>query len=601
VPSRSISSRISLGNAYSQRVAVIYDSPRFRCMVLLDWRTILNLGPHMTTNLSAERRLTNLNVPSTETAASSALPDRGCCRSIVVLSGITHNNLGDDAMLVSTVQALRVMEPRAEVAVLAEYPSYCGPVAAQIDVPILYSPYLFVQAFLAALPKGKDPALGVFQLACEILSNREAILQGKRVPWLPDECAEGLRRLLSADGVVDCGGASLGVHWKTSFYEKCLDYLLAPQPLLVSGQGIDPFDRARDRDLLLAALSRATEVTLREPVSERYLRTLGCVAPILTTGDDALTLEVSTPSRCKLLLSRAGVDPDQPFLAFQYRHYLDYEEDRFYDLFAAYVDEVIHTIGLPVVGVPMHFTTTDERDHLAEVGRRLAHVDRFHVVESHLTPADAKGIFAAAAAAFGISYHSAVFSLSSGTPFLGLYHGAHYAQKMHGLSELYDLSELAVPVDGTTYKAFAQLLLTRLERNETLRSYVLARHETLVKKVRESRQRFLEQVYLTPTVPSFESAQLEEIERQVTFEFRNTDKTGKKAFWKTIQRAHEDVGVTLHVRLHVQKREWKRAMRGMLVLVRHYPRVFVHPRIFLRAWRKLRLATRLPTACCNSQ
>jgi polysaccharide pyruvyl transferase WcaK-like protein len=437
---------------------------------------------------------------------SADLPGPAVRRSLVVLSGITANNLGDDAMLVATVQDLRILDPEAEIVVLAEHPSRCGPVAAQIDVPILQSPQLLVQRFLDALPTGEDPSMLLPQLANEILANRDAIVQSKPVPWLSEQEIEGLRCLLTADGVIDCGGASLTSHWKSWFYEKCLDYLLAPGPLFVSGQGVDRFDLARDRELLVASLSEATEITLRERTSERYLRSIGSEAPMQATGDDTLTLKPAPSARCYRLLHKAGVDTSRPFLAFQYRHYLDYEEDHYYDLFAAFVDAAIRASGLPVVGVPMHFGVFDERTHLTEVGRRLTFGDRFHVVRSHLTPAEAKGLMGKAAAAFGISYHSAVFSLSSGTPYLGLYRGAHYTQKMQGLSEMYDLAELAVPIEAMPPQAFAGRLVNYLERRDEIRRLLLARHKTLTAEVRASRRRFLERVRPTPAAPAFELA-----------------------------------------------------------------------------------------------
>jgi polysaccharide pyruvyl transferase WcaK-like protein len=440
---------------------------------------------------------------------SADLPGPAVRRSLVVLSGIsgiTANNLGDDGMLVATVQDLRILDPEAEIVVLARRPSRFGPVAAQIDVPILQSPYELAQRFLDELPTGEDPNMLLPQLANEILANRDAIVQGKAVPGLSEREMEGLRCLLTADGVIDCGGASLTTHWKGSFYEKCLAYLLAPGPLFVLGQGVDRFDLASDRDLLVAALSGATEITLRERTSERYLRSIGLEAPMRATGDDTLTLKAAPSARCYRLLHEAGVDTSRPFLAFQYRHYLDYEEDHYYDLFAAFVDEAIRASALPVVGVPMHFGGFDERTHLTEVGRRLTFGDRFHVVRSHLTPAEAKGLMGKAAAAFGISYHSAVFSLSSGTPYLGLYRGAHYKQKMQGLSEMYDLAELAVPIEATPPQAFAGRLVDYLERRDAIRRLLLARHKTLTAEVRASRRRFLERVRPTPATPAFELA-----------------------------------------------------------------------------------------------
>src|SRR5215212_12228012 len=109
-------------------------------------------------------------------------------------------------MLVGTVQDLQHLDPEAEIVVLAENPSHCGPVAAQSDVPILYSLRLFAQTLLAARPEGEDPSVAMLWLAREILGNREAILQDKQMTWLPEKHAEGLRRLFSANGVADCGG-----------------------------------------------------------------------------------------------------------------------------------------------------------------------------------------------------------------------------------------------------------------------------------------------------------------------------------------------------------------------------------------------------------
>lgn len=302
-----------------------------------------------------------------------------------------------------------------------------------------------------------------------------------------------------------------------------------------------------------------------------------------TTGDDALTLEATSPDRCRSLLSIPGLDPNKPFLAFQYRHFFDYQEDRFYDHFAAFLDEAIRATGLPVVGIPMHFGAIDERNDLAEIGRRLSRADRFYIVESHLTPADAKGIFATSAVAFGISYHSAVFSLSSGTPFLGLHHGRHYTQKMQGLSELYELPELAVPVDKTTPEAFSKLLLTQLERRGSIRDHLLARHGSLVKEVHESRRRFLEQIRLTSTASSFEITQREWIDGYLTSEDKEKE-TG--LFFIGLQRALEQA-LAWEVLAHVRKREWKRAMKGFLVLLLY------HPRAFVRACQELRLPTRI--------
>jgi colanic acid/amylovoran biosynthesis protein WcaK/AmsJ len=416
---------------------------------------------------------------------------QGKAPSIVALSAITANNLGDDGTLIAVVRDIQRLRPEAAITVLAEIPELCQPVCEQVDVHIERSLQLFVQAWLRQLELGEKPATQLRILAEQILGCRTSILSGESVPWLPAEYLPGLRRLMTADGVIDCGGANHTCHWKSYFFEKCLDYFLASKPLFVSSQGIDPFDDPDDIGLLVSAMSQASEITVRESISENYLHSIGCNTPLSTTGDDTLTLEPCPPERTEHLLAAANMRSGEPYLAFQYRHFFDYAVDHFLSLFAEFVDEAIGATGLPVLGVPMHFSHTDEREHLKAVWARVRHQQKFRVLDAHLTPGDAKSLFAKAHAAFGISYHSAVFSLSSGTPFLGLFHGSHYAQKMLGLSSLYGFDELAVPAATTQPSEFARLLYRTLERRELISAHLRSRDNELRQKVIESRERFV--------------------------------------------------------------------------------------------------------------
>lgn len=414
--------------------------------------------------------------------------------SLVVLSGITANNLGDDAMLVAMVRDLQRLEPEAHITVLAEQPELCGAVAEQIQVPIKKSLQGLVQAVLQARHADDSCATALLHLAQRLLACREAISAGLDIADIPSDFLPGLRSLMFADGVIDCGGASLSPHWKYYFYEKCLDYLLAATPLFISGQGIDPFAEPDDVHLLAGALSRASKITLREEVSTEYLKSIGCTAPFFTTGDDALTLLQSPAERAVDILSAAGLVGGEPYLAFQYRHYLDYAEKHLLVRFAQYIDEAMAATGLPVVGVPMHFGGIDERADLKKIAHHLKQSHRFHIVEEHLSPGDAKALFAGAQVAFGISYHSAIFSLSSGTPFLGPYAGTHYAQKMRGLAQLYNLSWLPVPVLACQSAEFGQLLRNVFEQREMISLHLERRQQALLEPVIETRKNFLQQV-----------------------------------------------------------------------------------------------------------
>lgn len=445
--------------------------------------------------LAIPREVVTVEQPALEQPAVEVRP-----RELVVLSGIGGDNLGDDAMLIATVRDLRQADPDARVVVLAEAPEQCRPVAEQIGVPILRSLQQLVQHYLSILEPGESRPLAILQLAADLIQSRETLLGGEALPGVPAPFLPGLRALMSADAVVDCGGANLCPHWKTYFYEKCLDYLVCARPLLVSGQGVDRFEDHEDRQLLRTALNEASEITTREPRSEDYLRAIGVSAPLATVGDDALTLEPAAPSRVQEILRQAGLDPDEEFVALQYRHYLDYERPECYTKMAAFVEAVADATGCRVVGVPMHFSGTDERGHLRRLSELVGRRDRYAFLDCRLTPGEAKGIFAAARVAFGISYHSAVFSLGSGTPFLGLYRGEHYTQKMHGLAELYGRPELPVDFDATAPEELARRVAALAKRREEIRRRLLEDTRSRAESVRASRRRLLERLPAAPTV-----------------------------------------------------------------------------------------------------
>lgn len=415
--------------------------------------------------------------------------------AIAVLSGISAHNLGDDAMLIATVTDLQRLCPEAEIRVLAENPAACGPVQRDLGVPILRSPHALVQRLLRALPPQADRARAIADAATAVAVQPDPWATPKVWPVpLEDDEADGLRWLIEADGVVDCGGANLDRHWMDYFYEKCFDYLLAARPLLVSGQGISRFDAASDRALLRLALDGADCVTVREAGSEARLREAGFSGTVLTTGDDALSLTAASQGRVDALLATLGLAPGDRFVAFQYRRCLDYRGDESLATMARAVTEASQASGLPVVGIPMHFGATDEREHLAAVRSRLPSPVALRVVPEELTAGEALGLFRRAAVAFGISYHSAVFSLSSGTPFLALYAGEHYAQKVTGLAQLYALPDLGLDLTTIRPGDVARTIARLLETRDEISRHLAERHAALMEAVRRPRRAFLETV-----------------------------------------------------------------------------------------------------------
>src|SRR5918994_645327 len=69
-----------------------------------------------------------------------------------------------------------------------------------------------------------------------------------------------------------------------------------------------------------------------------------------------------------------------------------------------------------------------------------------------------------------------------------------------------------------------------------------------------------------------------------------SNKRYKEAYKTGVRNWQHRYGIPLarEALAHTRRREWKQALSDLLVLVRYYPIAFVHPKAFVRVWRKLR-------------
>lgn len=438
-------------------------------------------------------RLSGIASDATARDAGPLAGDRRRGPRIAVLSGISAHNVGDDAMLVATVRDLQTLQPGVDLRVLAETPDACRALERELGCAILKSPHDLVQRIIAARHDGADPVDAV-RVAARDACLRHAVPEVVAGVALSAEEHRGLAELLDADGVLDCGGANLDGHWIDYFYEKCFDYLVAAHPLVVTGQGVGHMVRTLDRELLGEALGQVAAFTVREAVSLQHVRETGFRGGVSLAGDDTLSLDPAPAAEIDSILASVGLRSGEPYVAFQFRRTLEYDTDEALQRFAALADELAEVLRLPLVGVPMHYAGCDEREHLGALAARMRQPGALRIIAGELQAPQALGVFGRASAACGISYHSAVFSLKSGTPFVGVYKGAHYTQKFEGLSRLYDVPALAQPLDAVADVDVSRTLQARMADASRWRGHLAARHDTLLEAVRRPRRALLEAV-----------------------------------------------------------------------------------------------------------
>ncbi len=331
---------------------------------------------------------------------------------ILVVSSGGVLNLGDDAILLSTLQRLQRVRPGSLASVVSDG-ERCPPLGR-----------------LAAWAGTCDEFVGRL--------HGEDVLRGLREDRsLLEELSRWVKfgtsrswSLESYDLVVMAGGGNLNLHWPDLIARRAAIAAAANAagvPYILSGQGIGPIS-----DEIIPMLSflagGAKAVATRDPESAELLRKLCPNGPPMDmVGDDALGLRNEGLLASRRRLAEIGVPPGRRLLAFHAREacYMGFSRAELHET-ARTVDQFAAENGYAVVCVPINMQPHDPEValllELATGGSRRA--DWF-VVNPGADIAAVAGVFKACDAILAHSYHAAIFALENRIPTL-LFAGSEY-------------------------------------------------------------------------------------------------------------------------------------------------------------------------------
>lgn len=290
----------------------------------------------------------------------------------LLLSGYYgFGNLGDEAILASTVEAIGRRAPGVDISVLSANPS---------ETSVSHG----IKAFNRMSPGGVVSAI-------------------------------------RASDLVVFGGGSL-LQDATSF--RSLSYYIAfiyltkvlGKPLVVYANGIGPLRSALGKRLTRAALLTAREITLRDPESESVLRQLGVGidAKVTVTADPAFLLTPAPPTRTREILASHGLDQERDIVWLALR---GGQEDGFYRAVAEAVTLLRSEGFCPALLV------MQERDvPVSEAVERSisSQGERPVPLVKGIRPAEALGLLEKGVFCFGMRLHTLILSAHAGVPFLGV-------------------------------------------------------------------------------------------------------------------------------------------------------------------------------------
>lgn len=276
-----------------------------------------------------------------------------------------------------------------------------------------------------------------------------------------------LKAYLGADLIIDLGGDNFsdetGFGGSLVHIYSLLPALLFNKPFVICSQSIGPFKTHFTRVLAKFILNRAKLITVREPITFRYLVNdlrIRVGEHLHLIPDLAFLLEETEHDEVKKLLIERGipfngksiisVNPSQlisKYMLFEksdrYGHYIDLMAD-IIDCLPNNTTVILipNVIGRPVQ-IRGPFKNVDDQLAIEAIYEKVKDKSRVYIINGDVDAHQTKGIIGLSDLFIGCRMHAVISALSVGTPTIGL----SYSHKTMGIvGELLGFKEFVVDV-----------------------------------------------------------------------------------------------------------------------------------------------------------
>lgn len=387
-------------------------------------------------------------------------------KTILVLGGITHDNRGDLAMMEGLFFELRQLSPSIVPILYSWNPERSR---TAFDVECRPSPDLDISPQFSTK---SSRVLAIVDIAWFVLRFALFHFVSYRVARLVtnSRLLAFFAQLSRANAVVVHGSGSFNSYWWHDWvYPKtacAIAARLAGKPVLMTSQGVGPFEHVLDR--LVAGLFFRTATFLGVRDADRsvdVMRLLGARADrIWQTGDDALLLPVLSEEEVRALLEAEGLPPAELLIGVNVRNASTYSssfQEGGLDKLATALTTVAASHGGRLVFIPISYDPWDDDRKSAEaLAAAIGDRAPVTIVRNERSAAELRALIGRMSVCVGTSYHFLLFALSGNVPSIGLFRNAYYRQKQTGLFGLFGQPELCID----TSLASAPELTERMDR-----------------------------------------------------------------------------------------------------------------------------------------
>ncbi len=385
---------------------------------------------------------------------------------ILITNAWSWLNKGDAAIVITMAQAFRKYIPQAEICILSYTVGEDSRRYEQYNIRVLNGLRFFGGRGGSRLVRLFDVLYYWFTIGLWAVGYR---LLGRNTRWLKGKRGEVLDWYATADIIVSCGGEVLwgGLSYMLFNLSEIFLGKLLGKPVVIYSQSVGPFRGRIHEWVVRAFLNRADLITLRETVSERYLKEIGVSKPpTLVTADSAFLLQPIAAPRAKELLAKEGIDSDRPLVGMTLRWWgfpgsTDGERRfrNYIEVMSRIADYVISKLDATIVFMPQVIVPSlEEDDRLVakEVFELINHKARFKLLSENYSPEELKGIIGQTSLFIGTRMHSNIFATSMYVPTVAI----GYRHKTEGIMAMLGLEEYVCEIATLKFEELA----TKIDR-----------------------------------------------------------------------------------------------------------------------------------------
>lgn len=406
---------------------------------------------------------------------------------IILIGGFGWHDIGDEAQLTTPLINLRKFIPNVQFLALSDGPEYTAKYH-KIDADHSINYYLFPKTKNIFSKIMRKFGLDMLLRGAILLFNAQRLRKNKKTIFLNDRGQRLLYNLNSADLLFNVGGGNLNSIWRFGgLYSKCFTYLVCKifeKPIILSGQTIGPFNSWFDRKFAKFTLNKVDVITLRDTTSEKVLKDIGVVKPIIkTTADDAISLPSATPDEIKAVFLKEKIDEHYPLIGINIINigYLSGSKlNNAKQMLAEVADYLISELDARIVFIPTEYAASaDDRVAILEVLELMEHKDKVRVIMNEYDDKTLKGVIGQMDLVIGLRYHFIVFATTMQVPSIGIYLDQYYAMKMKGILELMGQKKYACDIDKISSEEIIELVKDALRIKDKIKQKLEERTKIL--------------------------------------------------------------------------------------------------------------------------